>query len=216
MPRSRQTLLFSATLPPEIRRLADSFLTSPQEITVAPPSSTAVNVEQGIARVEIADKRDTLLYLLQKEDVRNAFIFCNRKRDIAALEKFLRKAGFNAGALHGDMVQSARASARWKLSSRGKITLLVCSDVAARGIDIQGVSHVFNFDVPHHAEDYVHRIGRTGRAGASGKAYMIATPDEEKNVAAIVHLIGKAIPQIEVSWRTPAPDTRCRACAGRT
>ena len=202
LPRVRQTLLFSATLPPEIRRLADKFLTTPQEISVAPPSSTAANVEQGIARVDPHDKRDMLLHLLKAEDVRNAFIFCNRKRDIAALEKALQKTGFSVGALHGDMVQSARQRTL-EAFKQGEIKLLVCSDVAARGIDVDNVSHVFNYDVPHHAEDYVHRIGRTGRAGNTGKAYMIATPEEEINVAAIVHLIGKAIPQINLAGAAP-------------
>jgi superfamily II DNA/RNA helicase len=145
-----------------------------------------------------AQKRDALRDLLASEDVKNAFIFCNRKRDIAALERSLQKAGFNAGALHGDMAQPARVRTM-EAFKKGEISLLVCSDIAARGIDVEGLSHVFNFDVPHHAEDYVHRIGRTGRAGNNGRAFTIATAEDEKYVAAIVSLIGKAIPQAGVT-----------------
>ena len=210
LPRTRQTLLFSATLPPEIRRLADKFLTEPQEITVAPPSSTTELVTQALVEVpSAADKRAALRHLLAAEEVRNAFIFCNRKRDIALLEKSLKGYGLNAGALHGDMVQSARQRTLEQFKA-GEITLLVCSDVAARGIDVTGVSHVFNFDVPHHAEDYVHRIGRTGRAGASGMAYMLATAEDEKSVAAIVKLIGKPIPSVQL------PDLGIDESAGET
>jgi superfamily II DNA/RNA helicase len=195
LPRARQTLMFSATLPPEIRRLSDRFLSNPEEITVAPPASTAAGVEQSMLRTNVAGKRDALIHLLEREPVKNAFIFCNRKRDIAALEKALKKHGFNAGALHGDMVQSARQQTLESFK-KGELTLMVCSDVAARGLDVSAVSHVFNFDVPHHAEDYVHRIGRTGRAGMTGKAYMLVTPDDFKSLAAIVKLTGKEVPEI--------------------
>jgi superfamily II DNA/RNA helicase len=200
LPKKRQTLLFSATLPPEIRRLADKFLNNPQEVTVAPPASTAINVEQAMVRVEVGDKREALQALLRMEDVKNAFIFCNRKRDIDVLQRALKKSGFDAAALHGDMVQSARHETLDRFK-KGELTLMVCSDVAARGIDVVGVSHVFNFDVPHHAEDYVHRIGRTGRAGKSGKAYMLATPADDKQVAAIVALIGQPINLVNLPGR---------------
>jgi superfamily II DNA/RNA helicase len=195
IPQQRQTLMFSATLPPEIRRLADKFLMFPKEVAVTPPASTATNVEQLLVEVEDRDKREALRTLLRNENPKNAFLFCNRKRDVAIVHKSLTKHGFNAGALHGDMSQPARTETLAKFKA-DEITLLVCSDVAARGLDIKGVSHVFNFDVPMHAEDYVHRIGRTGRAGASGRALTLATPDDTKYVAQIEQLIGNAIPRL--------------------
>ncbi|WP_029008054.1 DEAD/DEAH box helicase [Azospirillum halopraeferens] len=197
LPKIRQTLFFSATMPPEIRRLADAFLMNPKEVTVAPPASPAETVTQALCIVHPEDKRNALRHLLRTEDVRNAFIFCNRKRDIGVLQKSLERHGFNAGALHGDMVQSKRTETLEEFK-QGKITLLVCSDVAARGLDVQGLSHVFNFDVPINAEDYVHRIGRTGRAGRSGRAFTIATPEDGKLVGAIARLIGREIPLIAI------------------
>ncbi len=197
LPKIRQTLFFSATMPPEIRRLADAFLTNPREVTVAPPASPSLTVTQALCVIHDEDKRKALRHLLRTEDVKNAFIFCNRKRDIAVLQKSLEKHGFNAGALHGDMVQSKRTETL-DAFKREEISLLVCSDVAARGLDVQGLSHVFNFDVPINAEDYVHRIGRTGRAGRSGRAFTLATPDDGKQVAAIGKLIGKDIPVIVI------------------
>ncbi|HYH23546.1 MAG TPA: DEAD/DEAH box helicase [Azospirillum sp.] len=197
LPKMRQTLFFSATMPPEIRRLADAFLMNPKEISVAPPASPAETVTQALAIVHEEDKRKALRHLLRTEDVKNAFIFCNRKRDVAILQKSLERHGFNAGALHGDMAQPKRMETL-DAFKRGDITLLVCSDVAARGLDVQGLSHVFNFDVPIHADDYVHRIGRTGRAGRSGRAFTIATPYEGKAVMAINRLIKKDIPLITI------------------
>ncbi|WP_431856363.1 DEAD/DEAH box helicase [Azospirillum sp.] len=197
LPKMRQTLFFSATMPPEIRRLADAFLMNPREVTVAPPASPATTVTQALCVVHEEDKRKALRHLLRTEDVKNAFIFCNRKRDIAVLQKSLVSHGFNAGALHGDMVQSKRTETL-EAFKKGEITLLVCSDVAARGLDVQGLSHVFNFDVPINAEDYVHRIGRTGRAGRSGRAFTIATPDDGKQVGAIGKLIGHDVPMIVI------------------
>ncbi|MEA1676562.1 DEAD/DEAH box helicase [Nitrospirillum sp. BR 11163] len=197
LPKMRQTLFFSATMPPEIRRLADAFLMNPREITVAPPASPAATVTQAVAMVRGEDKREALRHLLRTEDVKNAFIFCNRKRDVALLHQSLTKHGFNAGALHGDMVQSKRTETLEQFR-QGEISLLCCSDVAARGIDIAGVSHVFNFDVPHHADDYVHRIGRTGRAGKTGRAFMLATPDDSRTLGAIEKLIGREIPRIMI------------------
>jgi superfamily II DNA/RNA helicase len=193
LPKIRQTLFFSATMPPEIRRLADAFLMNPKEITVAPPASTAVNVAQHLLMVDEMDKREMLRNLIRQEDVKNAIIFCNRKRDVDILYKSLQKHGFDAVALHGDMAQAKRTETLEKFRAN-QVRLLVASDVAARGIDIQGLSHVFNFDVPIHAEDYVHRIGRTGRAGNLGRAFTLATPDDGRNVAAIIKLIGKDIP----------------------
>jgi superfamily II DNA/RNA helicase len=197
LPKIRQTLFFSATMPPEIRRLADAFLSNPKEVTVAPPASPATTVAQHITIVPEIDKRETLRHLLRTEDVKNAIIFCNRKRDVDILLKSLLKHGFDAVALHGDMAQSKRTETL-EMFRAGEAKLLVASDVAARGLDIQGLSHVFNFDVPIHAEDYVHRIGRTGRAGNTGRAFTLATPDDGVHVAAIVTLIGKEIPMLEI------------------
>jgi superfamily II DNA/RNA helicase len=208
----RQTLFFSATMAPEIRRLADKFLSNPKEISVAPPASPAALVTQGLVVVPHVpkEKRAALRALLRSEDVKNALVFCNRKRDVNTLYRSLVKHGFNAAALHGDMDQSSRTEALQKFKD-GEITIMVCSDVAARGIDIQGLSHVFNFDVPTHAEDYVHRIGRTGRAGMSGRAFTLATPEDKKYVRGIQHLIGKEIPPVEIEGAEPgvlkdAPD----------
>src|SRR5579862_7582057 len=193
----RQTLFFSATMPPEIRRLADAFLMNPKEISITPPASAATTVTQGIAIVAADGKRDALRRLLRSEDVKNAIIFCNRKRDVDILHRSLAKYGFDAAALHGDMPQSKRTETLERFRN-GEVKLLVASDVAARGLDIQGMSHVFNFDVPIHAEDYVHRIGRTGRAGREGRAFTLATPEDGKSVAAIQQLIGKPIPPVEI------------------
>ena len=197
IPKIRQTLFFSATMPPEIRRLADAFLMNPKEISVAPPASPAETVAQALLVVETLDKRETLRRLLRHEDVKNALIFCNRKRDVDILYRSLAKHGFDVAALHGDMAQSKRTETLERFKN-DEVRLLVCSDVAARGLDIQGLSHVFNFDVPHHAEDYVHRIGRTGRAGRDGRAYTIATPEDGKAVAAIESLIRKSIPRTQL------------------
>lgn len=196
LPPLKQTLFFSATMPPEIRKLADRFLSNPKTVTVAPPASTAANVTQKLIDVPKNNdwlKRETLRVLLKRDNVKNAFIFCNRKRDVATLHKSLVKHGFDAAALHGDMDQSDRTETLDKFR-RNEVAYLVCSDVAARGLDIDAVSHVFNFDVPFNAEDYVHRIGRTARAGLSGTAYTLVTPDDAKQVAAIESLIKKTIP----------------------
>jgi superfamily II DNA/RNA helicase len=197
LPRKRQTLFFSATMAPEIRRLADAFLNDPKEITVAPPASVAATIKSRLALVAPHDKREALRRLIRDENLQNALIFCNRKRDVDILLRSLTKHGFSAGALHGDLAQPVRFATLEKFKS-GQLKLLVCSDVAARGIDIGGLSHVFNFDVPHHAEDYVHRIGRTGRAGREGRAFTIATPEDRLAVEAIEKLTGSPIPRIEI------------------
>jgi superfamily II DNA/RNA helicase len=197
LPRKRQTLFFSATMAPEIRRLADAFLNNPREITVSKPASVATTITAGLVLVNEHDKREALRRLIRSEDVQNALIFCNRKRDVDILLKSLLKHGFSAGALHGDLAQSVRFATLEKFKA-GELRLLVCSDVAARGIDIGGLSHVFNFDVPHHAEDYVHRIGRTGRAGKEGRAFTIATPDDRLAVEAVEKLVTAAISRIEI------------------
>ncbi len=197
LPRIRQTLFFAATMPPEIRRLADAFLLNPKEISVAPPATPAALVTQGLAIVEAEDKREALRRLVRAESVKNALIFCNRKRDVDILARSLIKHGFNAAALHGDMAQPKRTETLDRFK-RDDITLLVASDVAARGLDIVAMSHVFNFDVPIHPEDYVHRIGRTGRAGREGRAFTLAVPEDGKFVIAIERLIGKEIPRISI------------------
>ncbi|MBR0678105.1 DEAD/DEAH box helicase, partial [Roseomonas alkaliterrae] len=205
LPKMRQTLFFSATMAPEIRRLADAFLSNPKEITVAPPASVATTITTGLVYVQPHDKREALRRLIRSEKVQNALIFCNRKVDVDILYKSLKKHRFSVGALHGDMDQSTRF-ATLNAFKAGELQLLVCSDVAARGIDIGGLSHVFNFDVPFRDEDYVHRIGRTGRAGREGHAYTIATADDAKNVAAIEKLTGKPIPRMVVEGLDPVPE----------
>ena len=197
LPFTRQTLFFSATMPPEIQRLVDTFLHSPVRIEVARPATTAATVEQLLFRTTTEMKREALRRLIRQENVKNAIIFCNRKRDVAILDASLRKHGFNAGALHGDMDQRARM-ATLDSFRKGDLQLLVASDVAARGLDIPDVSHVFNFDVPIHADDYVHRIGRTGRAGKSGRALTLCTRSEGKALAAIESLTGRALSEITV------------------
>jgi superfamily II DNA/RNA helicase len=198
LPKKRQTLFFSATMPPEIRRLADAFLDNPVAISVTPPASPAATVVQSLVVVASEQKREALRRLIASEDVKNALIFCNRKRDVDILQRSLARHGLDAAALHGDMSQPKRTETLERFKN-GEIRLLVASDVAARGLDIQGLSHVFNFDVPHHAEDYVHRIGRTGRAGREGRSFTLAAPEDGKAVAAIQLLIGRDIPRCEIA-----------------
>ena len=196
MPQKHQTLFFSATMPKEIKRLADRFLTDPKQIQVAPPSSTAETVEQFscfVRSTEPKAKREKLRQILRGEELKNAIIFCNRKRDVDILFKSLKKHGFNAAALHGDMDQGSRMDVLAGFKN-DDIQLLIASDVAARGLDIPAVSHVFNFDVPTHAEDYIHRIGRTGRAGRSGRAFTLVTKLDTKYLKSVQDLIGKEIP----------------------
>jgi superfamily II DNA/RNA helicase len=197
LPPLRQTLFFSATMPPEIRRLADRFLSNPKEVTVSPPASAGTNIVQGLVVVPDGEKREALLGLIKSQDVKNALVFCNRKRDVALLHTALKKHGVNAAALHGDMSQPARTETLERFK-QGEIQILVASDVAARGLDIVDMSHVFNFDVPFSPEDYVHRIGRTGRAGKTGHSFTLATPSEGDLVLAIEKLIGTTIPRIEI------------------
>jgi superfamily II DNA/RNA helicase len=204
LPRIRQTLFFSATMDRGIRKLADAFLMNPKEISVAPPASTAETVVQHIAHTTIRDKRDALRSLIESEEVTNALIFCNRKRDCGIVHRSLVRHGYDAVVLHGDMSQPARTETLAKFKA-GEARLLVCSDVAARGLDIAGLSHVFNFDVPTHAEDYVHRIGRTGRAGRGGRSFTIATPEDSKYVQSISKLINKTIEVVQIEGLTSAP-----------
>src|ERR1700730_44250 len=200
VPFTRQTLFFTATMPPEIRRIVDTFLHNPERVEVSRPATTVAATTQLLAPAgrDPADKRDALRRLIRSEaGFKNAIIFCNRKREVAVLHRSLVRHGFNAVALHGDMDQPARTAALDQFR-RGEVSLLIASDVAARGLDIPDVSHIFNFDVPHHADDYVHRIGRTGRAGRSGTAITLVTPADRKAVDAIEKLIGQKIaPMIE-------------------
>jgi superfamily II DNA/RNA helicase len=202
LPRTRQTLFFSATMGPEIRRLGDAFLTNPKEIAVSRPASVATTIVEGLALVAEHDKREALRRLIRTQNVQNALIFCNRKRDVDVLYKSLTRHKFDVGALHGDMAQTVRFATLEKFKAND-LRLLVCSDVAARGLDIGGLSHVFNFDVPHHAEDYVHRIGRTGRAGLIGHAFTIAAPTDRFAVEAIEKLTGHPIPSMVVEGLDP-------------
>ncbi|MBG1231887.1 DEAD/DEAH box helicase [Aestuariivirga litoralis] len=196
LPFTRQTLFFSATMPPEIQRLTAQFLHNPVKIETAARSSTVETITQQLVQTphDPKAKRDTLRRLLQTQtNIKNGIVFANRKTTVALLEKSLQKHGFNAGALHGDMDQSARTKMLAAFRAN-EVTLLIASDVAARGLDIPDVSHVFNFDVPIHSEDYVHRIGRTGRAGREGHAFMLVTREESKQLNAITSLIKKDIP----------------------
>ena len=202
LPKIRQTLFFSATMPAEIRRLADAFLINPKEIHVAPPASPAETVIQRLALVGTGDKREALRRIIESESVQNALVFCNRKRDVDILYRSLRKHGFAVAALHGDMAQPVRLQTLDAFRNN-EIRILVASDVAARGLDIVDLSHVFNFDVPYNPEDYIHRIGRTGRAGKEGRAFTIATPEDAEAVAAIAKLLGKEIPGFEVAGLEP-------------
>ncbi len=194
LPSPRQTLLFSATMPPPIKKLADRFMSEPRMIEVARPASTNASIAQFVVEVSPRGKREALRQLLGDPEVKNAIVFCNRKRDIKELVDSLKRAGFPVSQIHGDMDQSDRIRELDRFKS-GDITIIVASDVAARGLDIPGVSHVVNYDVPHHAEDYVHRIGRTGRAGRTGIAYTLATEAEAENLAEVEKLIRQKIPR---------------------
>lgn len=205
IPPLGQKLLFSATMPPEIQKLAEKFMRNPKTVRVDPPASPAQTVIQNLVWVDGRNKREALRQLLSHEDVKNAFIFCNRKVEVSALARYLTDKGFSAAPMHGDMVQAARNKTLQDFKD-DKLIMMVCSDVAARGLDVKGVSHVFNFDVPFNAEDYVHRIGRTGRAGMSGRAWTLAEPDDLKSVRAIEKLSGRNVPIFEMeNFSIPEP-----------
>ena len=212
LPPRRQTLFFSATMPPEITRLVSQFLKDPVRIEVAKPATTAKTITQRFKFCPDGEdyaKREVLRELIKTGNVKNAIIFCNRKRDVAVLHKSLTKHGFNAGALHGDMEQSARTATLDKFRA-GEIMLLAASDVAARGLDIPDVSHVFNFDLPWAGDDYVHRIGRTGRAGKEGYAASLVSPDDLKFVKDIEKITGEA-----AVWLGDVPTDEDFAGAGK-
>ncbi|MBJ7499465.1 MAG: DEAD/DEAH box helicase [Sphingopyxis sp.] len=193
LPANRQTLLFSATMPPPIKKLADKFLSNPKTIEVARPASRNENIEQFVVKTSERGKRDMLRGLIEAEDIGTAIIFCNRKTTVRELAKSLQRHGYKAGEIHGDMDQSSRIAELDRFKA-GTINILVASDVAARGLDVKGVSHVFNFDAPWHPDDYVHRIGRTGRAGAKGRAFTLVTPSDDEAVDNIQKLTGYKIP----------------------
>jgi superfamily II DNA/RNA helicase len=205
LPASRQTLLFSATMPAPIKKLADKFLSNPKTIEVARPASKNTNITQML--VPVADarkKREVLRSLLESEDVNTAIIFCNRKTTVRELATSLKRHGYKASEIHGDMDQSSRIKELDRFKA-GDINILVASDVAARGLDIKGVSHVFNFDVPWHPDDYVHRIGRTGRAGASGRAFTLVAGADEEAVTNIETLTGGKIERLAIAKPAPPP-----------
>jgi len=201
LPFTRQTLFYSATMPPEIQRLTDQFLHNPVRIEVSRPATTAANITQEVVEIPANDwaKREALRRLIREAEptLNNAIVFCNRKRDVDVVAKSLAKHGFDAAPIHGDLDQSLRTKTLDKFRA-GELKILVASDVAARGLDVPAVSHVFNFDVPIHADDYVHRIGRTGRAGRSGAAYMLASHRDGKYIEAIEKITGQKLPRREM------------------
>jgi superfamily II DNA/RNA helicase len=204
LPKSRQTLLFSATMPPPIQKLAAKFLNDPKRVEVARPATANVNIEQRLVEVSADKKKGALKDLLRAPDVKNAIVFCNRKTTVRDLASSLRRAHLPAGQIQGDMDQAQRI-AEFDRFKAGDINILVASDVAARGLDVKGVSHVFNFDVPWQPDDYIHRIGRTGRAGATGIATTLATKAEAELVERIEKLIGNKIPRAGKPARAEEP-----------
>ncbi|MGC2341673.1 MAG: DEAD/DEAH box helicase [Methyloceanibacter sp.] len=213
LPFTRQTLFFSATMPSEIQRLVDNFLHRPERIEIAPQAPAATTIVQQLKKApdDAAGKREALRALMREINVKNAIIFCNRKKDVGIVHRSLLRHGFNVGALHGDMDQHQR-TATLDAFRNGTITFLAASDVAARGLDIPDVSHIFNYDVPIHPEDYVHRIGRTGRAGREGFAATLVTPKEVKAIKAIERLLRQDIPWIDGQ---PSADEVARASEER-
>ncbi|MEP2642072.1 DEAD/DEAH box helicase [Roseobacter sp.] len=212
-PFTRQTLFFSATMAPEIERITNTFLSAPERIEVARQATTSENITQGVLLFkgsrkdrEASEKRKVLRAIIDSEGdaCSNAIVFCNRKVDVDIVAKSLKKYGYDAAPIHGDLDQSHRTRTLDGFRE-GSLRFLVASDVAARGLDVPSVSHVFNFDVPGHAEDYVHRIGRTGRAGRDGKAIMICVPRDEKNLADIEHLVQREIPRMDNPLKSAKP-----------
>ena len=211
LPEARQTLLFSATMPPPIEKLAKKFLSNPKRIEVSRAASTNKDITAFKVMTKSRAKQDTLRWLLSHDLVETAIVFANRKTTVRELNKSLQRDGFRSGEIHGDMDQSSRLQelARFKA---GEINILVASDVAARGLDIKGVSHVFNYDTPWHPDDYVHRIGRTGRAGAKGRAFTFVTPEDAEAIENVEKLTGSEVPvfgqkDVRVELRDPSQDT---------
>ncbi|MGQ3112860.1 MAG: DEAD/DEAH box helicase [Brevundimonas sp.] len=203
-PPRRQTLFFSATMPPEITRLTQAFLKDPTRIEASRPAQTAETITQYLVRIPSSDpkaKRAALRALVGRDDVKNGIVFCNRKSEVDVVAKSLKQHGFDAAPIHGDLDQSLRMKTLADFRS-GALKILVASDVAARGLDIPDVSHVFNYDVSHHADDYVHRIGRTGRAGKLGQAFMLVTPADDKGLDKVLKLIKMAPEELvlDIDW----------------
>jgi superfamily II DNA/RNA helicase len=194
LPKSRQTLLFSATMPPPIQKLAAKFLNDPKRVEVARPATANVNIEQRLVEVSADKKKEALRDVLRHEEFKNAIVFANRKTTVRELTTSLKRSGFAVGQIQGDMEQAQRIAEFDRFKS-GEITILVASDVAARGLDVKGVSHVINFDVPWQPDDYIHRIGRTGRAGMKGIAITLATRADGEAVERIEKLVGHKIPR---------------------
>ncbi len=203
-PVNKQTLFFSATMPPEITRLTTQFLREPTRIEASRPATTGENITQYVCKIPIGDakaKRMVLRALIERSDIVSALVFCNRKSEVDIVAKSLKVHGLDAAPIHGDLDQSMRTKTLESFR-KGELKILVASDVAARGLDIPAVSQVFNYDVPHHSEDYVHRIGRTGRAGRTGETYMIVTPNDQKNYEKVIKLTKKE-PQlvtVDLDW----------------
>lgn len=221
LPTNRQTLLFSATMPPPIKKLADKFLSNPKSVEVARPASANINITQRLVKVSERGKRDLLVDMLRGFADPTAIIFCNRKTMVRDLAKHLQRVGFAASEIHGDMDQPSRLKELERFKSND-INILVASDVAARGLDIKGVSHVINFDTPWHPDDYVHRIGRTGRAGAKGDAYTFVTDKDVEAIESVQKLIGTKIDWAKIGDAAvdapkaakPAPASEKRAAKG--
>src|SRR5256885_1752656 len=202
LPKSRQTLLFSATMPPPIQKLAAKFLNDPKRIEVARPATANVNIEQRLVEVRADKKKDALRDILRHEEFKNAIVFSNRKSTVRELATSLKRSGFAVGQIQGDMDQSDRI-AEFDRFKKDEITVLVASDVAARGLDVKGVSHVINFDVPWQPDDYIHRMGRTGRAGMTGIAITLAAREDGEAIDRIEKLIGHKIPRAGASKEEP-------------
>ncbi len=209
LPKQRQTLLFSATMPPPIKKLADKFLSDPKTIEVARPATANINIEQRLIITRGDKKRDVLRTILRGEDFKNAIVFCNKKTTVRELYTSLKRSGFAVGQIQGDMDQSNRI-AEFDRFKNDEINILVASDVAARGLDVKGVSHVINFDVPWQPDDYIHRIGRTGRAGAKGIAITLATREDAEPIAAIEKLTGLKLPRVDGEQTAAEPVEEAR------
>jgi len=209
LPANRQTLLFSATMPAPIKKLADRFLSNPKTIEVSRPASANLLIDQRMLKVDSRRKRDALANLLRSDDVRTAIVFCNRKTTVRELTTSLKRGGLSVGQIHGDMEQSERIRELERFKA-DEINILIASDVAARGLDIKGVSHVFNYDVPWHPDDYVHRIGRTGRAGKTGIAITLVTPADAEAIDNIQKLTSTKLAELgEPSGRAePAAEAK--------
>ena len=208
LPESRQTMLFSATMPPPIEKLAKKFLKTPKRIEVSRAASTNADITAFKVKTDSRKKRDTLIWLLQNDLVETAIIFANRKTTVREVNKALQSHGFASGEIHGDMDQASRIRELDRFK-KGDVNILVASDVAARGLDVKGVSHVFNFDTPWHPDDYVHRVGRTGRAGAKGRAFTLVAKEDAEAIENIEKLTGNVIAvfgqkDVRVALRQPA------------